>query len=378
MQIIESFIEDIEFKDEKVDNDLYLPFDDEKNDKVKWIQEFMSNKKYQAMSKRIEELFDMVGKGENIDSILIKCLELGTRIIKHFYKASISDIPIGNDVSTNKIKKRSSIEKNTVFLSSIPTTMLSTLILSMNITNEALLNKEDYLSLSKKLLNFLSIVSSLKQTDEISMIAMNAFEFLFILLTHHDIKEIDNEIQTSLKALIKSSLTYQKKDIQKFFFKTLYDCTMTANEIKNYDFILFIYSSCSSLFNEIQIGSNDNKEVANDTNEVSSFSLFFDFFSVLYEIVNTVNIANTSSDKESENFLIKIYDSIYDDLTNKKTLSLELFIGFLKILTKASENSDEIREKLFTHQKDNENVLRVIINKLILTQSSNKTSSLVS
>ena len=122
---------------------------------------------------------------------------------------------------------------------------------------------------------------------------------------------------------------------------------MTANELKNYDFILFIYSSCSSLFNEIQIGSNDNKEISNETNEVSSFSLFFDFFSVLYEIVNSANITNTNSDKESENFLIKIYDSIYDDLTNKKTLSLELFIGFMKILTKATENSDDIREKLF-------------------------------
>ena len=372
MQIIESFIEDIELKDNKVDNDLYLPFDDDKNDKVKWIQDFMSNKKYQEMSKKLEELFDMVGTGENVDSILIKCLELGTKIIKHFYKASVSDIPLGNDISTNAIKKRSSIEKQ--LPSSIPTTMLSSLILSLSITNEDLINKEDYLSLSKKLLHFLSIASSIKQSDEISLLSMYAFEFLFLLLTHHDIKEIDNEMQTSLKVLIKSSLTYQKKNMQKFFFKTLYDCTMTANEIKNYDFILFIYSSCSSLFNEIQIGSNDNKEVTNDTNEVSSFSLFFDFFSVLYEIVNTVNIANTSSDKESENFLIKIYDSIYDDLTNKKTLSLELFIGFMKILTKASENSDEIRDKLFNHQKDNENVLRVIINKLILNQSSNKTS----
>ena len=367
MQIIESFIEDIELKDNKVDNDLYLPFDDDKNDKVKWIEDFMLKKKYQEMIKRLEELFDMVGTGEKIDSILIKCLESGTKIIKHFYKASISDIPLGNDITTNKIQKRSSIEKQ--FPSSIPTTMLSSLILSLSITNEDLINKEDYLSLSKKLLHFLS---SITQSDEISLIAMYAFEFLFILLTHHEIKEIDNEIQTSLKTLIRTSLTYHNKTMQKFFFKTLYDCTMTANEIKNYDFILFIYSSCSSLFNEIQIGNNDSK--TNDTNEVSSFSLFFDFFSVLYEIVNTVNIANTSSDKESENFLIKIYESIYDDLTNKKTLSIELFIGFMKILTKASENSDEIRDKLFNHQKDNENVLRVIIDKLILNQSSNKTS----
>ena len=48
----------------------------------------------------------------------------------------------------------------------------------------------------------------------------------------------------------------------------------------------------------------------------------------------------------------------------------------MKILTKATENSDDIREKLFNHQKDNENVLRIIINKLIINQSSNKTSSL--
>ena len=376
MQIIESFIEDIELRDNKSDDILYLPFDDEKNDKVKWIQEFMANKGYQKMVKQIEELYDIFGTGEKNDSILIKCLELGTKIIKHFYKASITDIPIGNDITTNKIKKRSSIERNTDILSSIPTTVLSTLILSMNIKNDDLLNKEDYLSLSKKLLNFLSISSTIKQSDEISIIAMNAFEFLFILLTNHDLKEIDNDTQALLKGLIKSGLTYQKKNIQKFFFKTLYDCTMTANELKNYDFILFIYSSCSSLFNEIQIGSNDNKEISNETNEVSSFSLFFDFFSVLYEIVNSANITNTNSDKESENFLIKIYDSIYDDLTNKKTLSLELFIGFMKILTKATENSDDIREKLFNHQKDNENVLRIIINKLIINQSSNKTSSL--
>ena len=97
------------------------------------------------MVKQIEELYDIFGTGEKNDSILIKCLELGTKIIKHFYKASITDIPIGNDITTNKIKKRSSIERNTDILSSIPTTVLSTLILSMNIKNDDLLNKEDYL-----------------------------------------------------------------------------------------------------------------------------------------------------------------------------------------------------------------------------------------
>lgn len=394
MQIMESFIEDLELsnKDPKmtVNSLVYEPFDEINGksrieEKKEWIVKFIKKKQYEKMVKNLEKLISRINSNktetDQPNEILIKCVELNLKIVKDIFKANLGIISKQENENSYssppffpKKGKRTSYDCYISQFSSLSMEELSSLLKSKQLNSE-LLTADDYLPLCSLLISFLNqcLIPSNTSTPNANIIYLS-YEFVLNLLTY-----IQNEKfwDDNLKALFKKSLTHPSKDMQKFFFKILNEVTILAYNNQNYDFIMFIFSTCSTLFNEIKIGNSS------ESTGFSSFALFFDYFSALYEIVNNIKVKNqkfSSNDNTSEDFLIKIYDLIYEDLRGEsgKELSSDLFVGFIKILTKACNSDEKIRDSLLKYKRNDEEVINLLIRKIILNANADKKTEIQS
>ena len=403
--ILESFIQDLEirqidvkqiFKNNKNNSNTnkvskennnceiasrkYVPFDEESNfDKKRtFLINFIENKGYEKLINYIENLLDCLNNNNSDEEkIKLKCCQIGLNIINIIYCSF-----------TGKINNQENLSKNDIY--NLNNYFDINKILSINKKeiddnnndDESKINKLKeivlktiYSDLVKKLITFL-----LKSQNNMNRNICNyIFNLLINIITSNELlsNEIKNndEIRENFSTLIKNNINSPKND-DKFFINSLIkfinDLSNNKNNINKleYQFILFIFEISNSIFKELANNNNNNNENNNNKEDKNnnSFSLFFDFFSILLKILLNNNIDNKINENLSSEAISTIYELLYKDLKEEnkdKKLSEDAFLGFMKILITAIKSDKSTKNKIINKKINDETLFDIIYNKIL-------------
>lgn len=249
-----------------------------------------------------------------------------------------------------------------------------------------------------------------KVHEEDADILENSFELFCVLMCFSEKADAIEQLilqnkqsefsRLCLLGLLNKSLSIREK----YSFSLIKLCKiLTFN--KKYNLVSLLFSelfkfissieSFNPLSNEIYSNNNNNlnsngNNNYNNNNNISStnnfnviktseknsdspnYSELFEFFSYLFEIYLSNKeifdkILNESSISPKD-FLLNLARSISDDINSLNNVNLknEIFIGYLKILSKVVENITEIKESI----SQNFNLIQDIMTKILFKQSS--------
>jgi ubiquitin C-terminal hydrolase len=421
LQIIESFLEEIEIKSENVD---MLPEGDNKLDsnekiqnptdlnerKIQWIQNFVQKGGYShlvnILQKRLVFLVDSLQKKEVLTNSLMNniCIEFLLKIVRIFYfsslnkfktykkvidglhKEKLSHVNVSSftdDYKNLQREKSGSIDlerKTSVELERkdsyvrrassqcFDLNSLESYFVSGGLS-EFILNSFDHNSLIANLLQLTSnLINKDNKSKQESDIINTSFEFLTVIVPFAPENDMAEKIVLENKNFVSISLyglLNVSSEIRVTFSSSLIKMCKLLQYSNRFSVLHYLF------LNIFELIENISKELEKNSNEL------FEFFSYLLEIyLDDPNKFKSTSDLNSsvnpKEFLKKIVDNleadINEDLVTDKVVNLsnELFIGYLKIVTKVAESNLEIKNWI---SKDY-NLIKGVLTKVLFKQNS--------
>ena len=397
LQIIESFIEDIEINDENVD---YIDSqeNDRKDIKFDWMKNFVEKGGYSHLiqildRKLIENVGNLLNR-EAINNHLMNniCIEFLIKIVKIFYFSSLnkyetykktvnnltkilSTLSLGDNMTTsigpqasssnlstrknsNVIKKSNSNSSN---INALDNYFIETGL------GDFILKSFDHQSLIPNLVQIISsLVTKSNRTKEESEIIETAFEFLSVIIPFStDYETVEKSILTD-KSFITISLyglLNENNSVRVLFSNSLIKLCKLLESSNRFGMISYMF------LGNFELIENISKDLERNSNEL------FEFFSYLLEMyLNEPNkfLFSNNTEINPKKFLHKLLDILESDILeedeNGVSLSDELFMGYLKIITKVAENNLEIKYEI----SNNYRLIEGVLTKILFKQNSNE------
>ena len=269
-------------------------------------------------------------------------------------------------LDTNLLEKIFEGDLGKVILSSLNSIeLIKNLInLLINFNSKQRIGNEDADILENSFELFCGLLGFSEQGHEIESLILKEKKEDFSKLCLHGLLNKSLSIREkycySLIKLTKILTHYKKFDLVSFLFFELFKF---IDSIENYDPIKF----------HSQQG-NSNSSIIKNNNENSNLNVteLFEFFSNLFEIYlsNKELFEDFVKDKSlsPNEFLHNLSKTISDDINNLNNVNLknEIFLGYLKILSKVVENITEMKEKI----SNNFNLIQDIMTKILFKQSN--------
>lgn len=394
LQIIESFLEDIDIDNENIDsfvdeeNLLDLKNKDKdyiRNLKTKWMRNFVQNNGYQHLFDILVGLLQQYKDSTSFNLMRHIYLELVLKILKVFYSCALNKynhyiqiyIPHGNST-----KESSTIEN--LFKSEL---------------TQNIINKEfNYTKLAYRLLDLLIFYSNhrknnIKEKDkaifsqeEIAIIE-NSFEFLTLIVGfEEDISQIYDLMKSELMTeVILFGITNSCLSIRVKFTEYLIKLCKVCEYSNRISIFVSILSNMFDLVNVInnetieiddEIGDDvkltyerklSNRTVYMSKEGITNYTDFFDFFCSLleiyvlspakYEEVFSKNSINVNG------FVMNLARIVNHEIYNEgqPNLSSELTIGYLKILKIVMKNLLNLKSEICSKYKIMQGILTRIL-----------------
>ena len=279
------------------------------------------------------------------------CIEFLLKIVKVFYFSSLSK---NNEIVT---------EKNFSIQKTFQTFNKEDLMENINKSIDSLFYTEKFIDLIIALLN-----KTTKSIEDVNIIE-NSFDFLCGLLrfseNYNDLEKfILSQKQNEFKVLSTYGLLNSNYSIRIHFSNSLIKLAITCNSKKSFSFLLFMFSFIFEIF------GNFNKEQERNSAEL------FDFFSTLLELYLKNSIEYNCNSLlilvenliNPQDLIIKIIETVNKDISEEGNISLsnELFMGYMKIITNVCDTSNEFKKILSTKY----NLIQAIMTRILFKQNS--------
>lgn len=265
-------------------------------------------------------------------------------------------------------------------------TNLIDLLINFNSKNKISNEDADIMENSFEL--FCALISFSEKGEEIETLILNKKKNEFSKLCLHGLLNkslsIREKYSYSLIKLCKISTHNQKFNLVAFLFSELFKFISTIENYKASNLNSFVNNGNdkSTLIN-IETANNNANSPQTQLNQVIklndksagesfNYSELFEFFSHLFEIYLSNKETFDKILKEfsisPEEFLMNLAKSVSDDINNLNNVNLknEIFIGYLKILSKVCESITEVKEKI----SQNFNLIQDIMTKILFRQSN--------
>ena len=382
MHIVESFVEDVKCEEAQTDVDVdvdmivkwYDVVDVNVNEcKCKWIDVFYESGQFVKLIAYVCGLLHRLSSEIYVESsrIVVMCLNKAVKLLFTFFTLTL------NNNNSNNV----AIHNNEY----------------MNITEQHLLQ------LVKELISF--IMNTLNNTVNaktnehvdiytcftlcISLLVHKPTLFEHIINSNNSNNGIDNISYQLLHDLITICLMSTQPQHCVFFIKTLIQYTSIANDIAHHNIVFYLYSICLHLFKRILHSNNTNTTTTTTNTNTTSFTLFFDYFTSLYEIIcvlrsnlpsNVVDAYITRYNIGSDEFIMNLYDSVIDyvlcnNKQNQMIITGDLFIGVVKLLIKGIQNNPLTKTALLSKQRNNINIFNELIKFVIPSNDDTPTTT---
>ena len=355
----------------------YLPFDDENNleKKKSFLVNFIENGGYESLLLNVENLLDSIDNNDEDEKIKIKCCQRSMKLINIIYNSFIEkDIfnvntsqnevyYLNNSININKIlnkeKQETKEEENNNEKDNEKENGNIIGKLKDNVLNIK------YINLIQKLISFL-----LKfQDDKNQPLCNYCFSLLINLITSNELILTDvknnEKIKNNFSLLIKNNINSSKNE--KFFIQSLIKYINNLSKTKivplDYEFLLLLFEISNSLFKE-----SINKDNIKEKDENNSYSLFFDFFNGLFQLILTNKHFNEKNINLSGEFISHIYELLFNDLKEQekeKKLSKDKFIGFMKLLITAIISDQSVKNTVISKKINDESLFEIIYSKVL-------------
>ena len=417
MHIVESIIEDVKFE---AQSDMCVCYDnntskqkEEMEKKKQWIQRFYDSGQF---IKLIPYVCDLLKKTRNVENdknnnITVICLNYALKLLFTFFSLTLQGNQLSQVETTQTVPSSHHVENttndthNTVADNDAAPPQVQAATNSNNNSSNGVFNNlhitysvddddqtlnTHLLQLMHELISFITLRTTMQQqhkddtTTNINKVDIKScfLTFVSILLNKQTIFESiqsSTPINNDLHDLITTFLMSRIPQYQVYFNKTLLTYTQIAYDNKHHSVLFYLYSICLNLFKELLTVNN----TSSDASQATSFSLFFDYFTSLYEKIgllrtnlpiDTVNEYIQRFNIGSDEFIINLYDSVVDfvlsDNKEQQKISGNLFIGVVKLLIKGIQNSPNTKQILFTKKRNDVFIFDELIK--FLTPSSDE------
>jgi len=217
-------------------------------------------------------------------------------------------------------------------------------------------------------------------------ILQNSFEIFCSLISlndnNNDNNNNNNNLNNNFQRILISDETQRKKFSQLCLFNLISknesireSSALALIRLSKIQSIKSQFDISAIIFNEIFsfLLALDNNNKSNDN--LNLYNLF-EFFSFIFEIyfsnkqsfAKSLQKINSSVKVSVEDFIFEIAQSIENDIKSTKPelqLRNEIFIGYIKILSKVVENNNEIKEEI----SERFNLIQEIMTKILFKQS---------
>ena len=442
MHIVESIIEDVKFE-EQCDKGVGYDVDCCSNVskwkegmemKKKWIQCFYESGQF---VKLIPYICGLIKKMRDVDNdkdnnITVICLNYAMKLLFTFFSLTLQGNQLGQvettqtlgegGVTSSHVDNNNNNTMHDTTRDNAPappqaqtqttsannngnsnSSVFSNLHITYNIDdNDETLNTH-LLQLMHELISFITLLTTTTQQQQLNDNDNNIpttpninkadikscfLTFISILLNKPHIFESiqsSSPINTALHDLITTFLMSRTTpQYQVYFNKTLLTYTQIAYDNKHHSILFYLYSICLNLFKELLTVDN----TSSDTSQATSFSLFFDYFTSLYEKIGllrstlppeTITTYIQRFNIGSDEFIINLYDSVVDfvlsDNKEQQKISGDLFIGVVKLLIKGIQNSPDTKQVLFTKKRNDVFIFDELVK--FLTPSSDEQDNVI-
>ena len=374
----------------KISSKKYIPFDNENNlnKKLSFIINFIENDGYDELINYTANLLDCFDKNNSNDDEQIKfnccqkCLKFINIIYNSFLKKKIIinnnekfDVYyLGNNININIIIIQNNNENNKEKNNESNYNKLKEKIFKIS-----------YLNLIKKIIKFL--LNSKNNNLDNQVILNYCFNLLISLITSNELlfSEIkkDYSIKEDFSNLIKNNINCPNNN-ENFFLKLLNkfinNLSSSKKDINKLEgeFLYFLFEISNSLFRDLLNKSNENKNDINDKNDKNeinsdSYSLLFEFFCNLFELILNSNLSDNINNNLINEFISQLYELLYNDLKEKnKEIKLpeETFYGFMNILITTIKSNQLLKSQIISKKIKDETLFELIYD-LILSEKKN-------
>ena len=349
----------------------YEYFDDiDINKKKDFLKEFITSKNYEKLLQYMDKLlieykFDN-NKNDNI--VLNICCEKCLKVIDILYNTCFNN-------NTNKEENIS----NTNGIVSLDHYNLSNVIQEDNKIKECI-SQMSFLDFATNLIkfitkinNYLNLNTTTINDEKSDNLLQYSFNLLINLISHNHklLVELDSkeEIKQALSSLIKSAITCKNEHYKTFYIQCLINSIKNSSNLNDDNkFVNLLFELTNDIFNEMMT----EQSVDNSDNITSKSSiLFFDFFILL---------SSTKTDKVGNEFLLKIYNILFDnlkDIENNKKISNDIFIGLMNLLIKMIKNDNTTKNLIINKEIDGKTLIELILEKIYKNEESDKDKELI-
>ena len=354
MHIIESFVENVK-SETQIQVTSYEVIDTNVGElKHKWIELFYESGQYVKLILYVCDLLQKLLYHHVRSHMMVMCLNKSVKLLFTFFSLTLTT---NNVVHNNE---------------------------HTNITEQHLLQ------LMNELISFIMNVLTNANTNE-HVDVCTCFMLCISLLVNkpnlfeHIVNNNDTSFQL-LYDLLTICLMSKQPQYGVFFIKTLIQYTSIAHDIAHHNVLFYLYSICLHLFKRI-LHSNNNDDTSNST-DTTSFTLFFDYFTSLYEIICVLrtNLPLPVVDSYikrynigSDEFIMNLYESVIDyvlsDNKTSQTITGDLFVGVVKLLIKGIQNNPSTKTVLLSKRRNNVSVFNELIKFVIPSNDDPPTTS---
>lgn len=332
LQIIESFIEDAEI----VQLDGFKTSEEMQN----WMKNFVEKGGYEhlvnILVEKLSSFVDILNQGQNHSSMSNICVKFLLRIVKIFYISSLNKQEKYLNVN-NTIARTSSVE---VFTDDISSKIFKSL---------------NYNTLLTQLLSLIdNLVNKKQKSVEENDIILTSYELTTTLIPYsEEFEKIEKQIveNKNLIDITFFGILNQSEEFRIIFSLSTIKLCKLLEYRERYNLIAYFFNNVYEEIKKLKFSSNE----------------FFEFFSYLLEIYlsHTQKLNNIEFDYKqfAEIILKNILNDIQD---NTVCLSNEVFIGYLKILTKIVENDETMKTEI----SEKYNLIQILLTKVLFKQNS--------
>lgn len=202
--------------------------------------------------------------------------------------------------------------------------------------------------------------------EEISIIE-DAFSILTLVITYApDTKQIENIVLNNLKInfleICLFGLLNDNQSLRIKFSNSLINLTKHCARTQRFDIIAYLFSGIFDII--ISVSSSDNTNTKNSAEIFELFSYIFEIYLLNTQILES----KLKQDIKPQEYILKFATALGNDINGTgKVLSSNIFIGYLKILSKVVQSIPEIKKKLSTPEY---NLIQGLMTKVLFKQSS--------
>jgi len=320
------------------------------------------------LNERLRDYVSLLGQEEPSLMTKISIIFL-LKIIRIFYFSSLNKFEVYREINNNDFKSSAKQQKEEIDLSRRKSASFE--IGELELLFSGKIGEEIYNSLNYEYLFSIFVETLLKliNNNDTSSEAINVIETSFEFLTGilgfaKNIEVIESKLtgekENDFEKIVFYGILSENISIRTIFSRSMIKLTKICNLQRRFTMLSFIFSF---IFNFI---SNLNSEQEKYSSEL------FEFFSFLFEIYlsNTSDFesrlkANSQNPRE---FFLKLVKTLDDDinLDSSTPLSNELFIGYMKIITKVCMSVNDIKNEISSKF----NLLEGIMTKVLFKQNA--------